>query len=130
MKIYKIFMAVVLGLMIAYGLSHAGMVMESSVYDEHTRPLVEWNHESHANDYDIDCKVCHHTMKEGDECIESCAYCHNKPRKPRGIRVSREERVKRFHYDAIHDSCMGCHKSLKREAKSSGPTSCRDCHIK
>jgi len=72
-------------------------------------------HKKHA-DALKDCKVCHHTTKEGEK-VQKCTDCHTKDSKLTAK-------------DAFHKSCRGCHMKLKKEGKAAGTTACTKCHAK
>ncbi len=73
------------------------------------------------------CSACHHKYNaktketyyvKGQE--EACTYCH-KAERTDDIRAMRT---------AAHDSCVGCHESLKQSQIKSGPVTCQGCHSK
>ncbi len=126
--------------------------MQTKGYDKHTNPIVEFHHKSHAQDYakkypDLykdGCGACHHdanhkpltSLKEGDK-VESCIACHKEPgKKPSKEKLSKKERIKKYHAEAIHENCQGCHrdhnKANKLKSKDPGyaPTTCNKCHKK
>jgi hypothetical protein len=76
---------------------------------------VQFNHKKHAEAVK-DCKQCHHTWKEGEK-VKKCTECHTKDSKVTA-------------YSAFHDSCKGCHSTMKKEGKATGPTLCTKCHPK
>jgi hypothetical protein len=75
-----------------------------------------FDHKKHT---DFKCQDCHHTWKEGEK-VKKCGECHLKKEKDKTLDLK----------DAFHDSCMDCHKKLKREKKKYGPTGCSKCHPK
>jgi hypothetical protein len=114
------------------------MTLESKVYGDHKKPLVTFTHKKHNVDYKIPCADCHHVYKdgknvwkEGDE-VQKCEACHTgaKPSKEELQGMSDEDKIKGYHYYAIHENCKGCHKDLQKAGKPTGPTSCKDCHPK
>lgn len=115
------------------------MTMNSKVYLKHTKTLVTFTHKKHNEDYKISCTECHHVhkdsknvWKQGDE-VQKCDACHSEAKAPTGKdapNLSKEEKVKKYHYSAIHDNCKGCHGDLKKAGKPTGPTACKDCHPK
>lgn len=112
------------------------IAMEASVYDKHTKGIVQFTHKKHAEEYKISCGDCHHDdsgapladLKMGDE-VSSCAECHSKTGKPeKGI--SKEEK-REFHKEALHDNCISCHKDHNKKNKTkAAPASCGQCHPK
>ena len=112
--------------------------MNSSVYKTHRQPIVTLEHKKHAADYGIACTDCHHvyedgknTWKEGDS-VEGCDACHDKDKPSPDERrtMSEAEKMKNFHYEAIHENCKGCHMELKKAGKPTGPVSCSRCYVK
>jgi len=70
------------------------------------------------------------TWKEGDE-VQKCDVCHTEAKAPTGAdapKLSKKEKIQKYYYSAIHSNCAGCHKDLKKEAKPTGPTTCKECH--
>ena len=110
--------------------------MKSKVYSKHTKSLVNFPHKKHAVDKKIACTQCHHvfkdgknTWKQGDE-VKKCDACHSEPKKPKDLKVSKAEKMKRFHYTAIHANCKNCHRAMKKKKEATGPTKCNGCHKK
>jgi hypothetical protein len=112
------------------------ITMQSAVFPEHTKGVVTFSHNKHNVDYKIACAECHHTYqdgknvwKEGDE-VKKCDTCHTggKPEASETKGMSKEDKIKAYYFSAIHENCVGCHKALKKEAKPTGPTSCKECH--
>jgi len=67
---------------------------------------VTFNHAAHQ-DRITDCATCHH---QGE--LTTCHTCHDGKAAPKAKKV-------------FHDNCKGCHVEQK-----SGPTKCKECHIK
>jgi hypothetical protein len=116
------------------------ITMNSKVYPHHKKTLVAFSHKKHNVAYKVVCTDCHHAFKDGknvwkdgDE-IKKCDSCHSKTKAPTGKdapKMSTEEKIKEFHYSAIHENCMGCHKANKKAGKKTpGPTACKECHPK
>jgi ribosomal protein L31 len=112
------------------------MTMNSGVYEKHTKTLVTFTHKKHNVDYKIGCSDCHHVYeggknvwKEGGE-VKKCDACHTEAKAPKGDKTSKAEKIKKYHYSAVHANCQGCHKDLKTAGKPTGPTTCKDCHPK
>jgi hypothetical protein len=114
------------------------VTMNSTVHGEHTKPLVTLTHKKHNVDYQVPCAECHHVVengknvwKEGD-AVQKCEACHSQAKAPKAnpgdAQPSKAEKIKLFHYSAIHENCVGCHKEFKKAGKSTGPTSCKQCH--
>ncbi|NVM21274.1 MAG: cytochrome c3 family protein [Desulfobacterales bacterium] len=135
-------MAVVFVFSVVYAAQQApdNITMNSKVYKKHKKVLVNLTHKKHNVDYKIGCTDCHHVYKdgknvwkEGDE-VQKCDACHKEAKAPKAKegepKLSKKEKIKGFHYSAIHANCVGCHKDLKAAAKPTGPTVCKDCHPK
>ncbi|MBW2172867.1 MAG: cytochrome c3 family protein [Deltaproteobacteria bacterium] len=113
------------------------MTMESKLFPTHKKGLVTFTHKKHNVDYKIACADCHHvytdgknTWKEGD-AVQKCDACHSEAKAATGKdapKMSKKEKIQKYYYSAIHENCAGCHKALKKEAKPTGPTSCKECH--
>jgi len=114
------------------------ITMNSTVYDKHTKSLVTFPHKKHNEDYKIACGDCHHLYKDGKnvwkqgDAVQECEACHSQAKPPTGntgdASLSKAEKIKLYHYSAIHENCVGCHKELKSAGKPTGPVSCKQCH--
>jgi len=116
------------------------ITMDSPVFEKHKKALVTFTHKKHNVGYKIPCADCHHVYKdgknvwkEGDE-VKKCMACHSEAKAPKAKegepKLSKAEKIKKYYYSAIHENCVGCHKALKKEAKPTGPTACKECHPK
>lgn len=81
----------------------------------------------------IELRVYSHRnfWKKGDK-VEKCQVCHSEPKSPEGDRkkLRPPERIRKYHFDAIHAQCTGCHKFLSRRRQVAGPTrKCDKCHM-
>jgi hypothetical protein len=110
------------------------ITMDSNVFPTHSKGLVTFSHKKHNADYKVPCTECHHvyadgknTWKQGD-AVQECDACHSEAKAPAGAKMSKEEKIQKYYYSAIHENCLGCHKALKKEGKPTGPTSCKGCH--
>ena len=135
-------MGVVFVFAVAYASQQAPdtITMDSKVFAKHTKSLVTFSHKKHHEDYKLPCTDCHHhyeggknVWKEGDE-VQKCTACHSEAKastaKEGEPKLSQKEEIKKYYYSAIHENCVGCHMDLKKEAKPTGPTACKDCHAK
>ncbi len=135
-------MAVVFLFAVVYAAQQAPdtMTMNSGVYAKHKKTLVTFTHKKHNVDYKISCTECHHVYeggknvwKEGDN-VQKCDACHKEAKAPAAKegepKLSKKEKIKKYHYSAIHENCKGCHADLKKAGKPAGPTVCKDCHPK
>ena len=128
--------------------------LDTKPYKKLTRPKVKFTHDKHAEDYakaspDIfknGCGECHHdadnkplkNLKDNDK-VDSCVTCHKEPgRKPSKEKLSKKEKIKKYHAESTHENCGGCHqrynkaKKLKSKDKGYAPTKakCNVCHKK
>jgi len=72
---------------------------------------VTFTHTKHTEDYGSDCGECHHLEMKGG--YNKCSSCHDDLK------------------DTFHKNCYkGCHRKLKAEGKKTGPTTCKECHVK
>ncbi len=112
------------------------ITMNSSLWPEHTKTLVEFTHKKHAEDYAVACADCHHVYeggqnvwKEGDP-VQKCQECHNEPTIQGEKRLPPEQQKLNLKI-AIHDNCLGCHRTLKKDnPQTTAPTTCAQCHPK
>ena len=116
------------------------ITMDSKIYPKHTKKLVTFSHKKHAEYKDVSCSDCHHvytdgknTWKEGDE-VQKCEECHSEPAKPKGdkTKMSKAEKIKKYHKDALHKNCKGCHKEMIDKDSEMGMKlkKCSGCHPK
>ncbi|MCK4425118.1 MAG: cytochrome c3 family protein [Deltaproteobacteria bacterium] len=114
-------------------------VYATKAYPKHKKALVTLSHAKHNVDYKITCTECHHVYqdgknvwKEGDE-VQKCEACHSEAKAPKAKegepKLSKEEKIKKYHYSAIHENCKVCHKAAVKEGKVA-PTKCTECHPK
>ncbi len=123
-----------------YAAAKAPDVIDMKAPYEHTKSSVKFTHQKHATDYKLGCGECHHddkgkpltNLKEGD-AVKSCFECHNKPGELKGKKaegLSKADKLA-YHANALHDNCIGCHKTFNKENKTTAaPTKCTDCHPK
>ena len=130
--------AVCVALMFSGGIIFAGstvsdvITMKSPEYAKHSKGLVEFSHKKHATDYGASCGECHHDdkgkpldLKEGDS-VQRCVECHKETgKKPKGEKLKKKEKIMKYHKEALHANCIGCHKKQKK-----GPKKCSECHPK
>lgn len=106
---------------------------------KHKMGVVMFTHDKHfaakPDGHGVGCGECHHdaegkplaALKAGDP-VKSCFECHSKadrPKKPKDISDDDWQAMRLEYYvEAMHDNCMGCHKS------QGGPVKCTDCHPK
>lgn len=126
--------------------------MKNAAYEKHTKGIVDFTHKKHAEDYakthpelyKNGCGECHHDdkgkplsdLKAGDD-VQSCVACHKDTGKlPKGEKLAKPEKIKRFHKEALHANCRGCHKAFnkkmgyKKSDAKAAPTDCKTCHPK
>ena len=111
--------------------------MDSKVYPKHKKGIVVFSHKKHNVDYKIACTECHHVYKDGKnnwkegDPVQKCEACHSKPKKPKDVKMKKAEKIKEFHYSAIHENCKKCHQKIKKkDKKTKAPTKCAGCHPK
>ncbi len=83
------------------------------------KSAVTFHHYQHQNIQGVTCKTCHHKMVEG-KTPRACFECHQ-CKKQGKIPSARM---------AFHKNCRGCHRTMKKEGKKTGPTTCSGCHPK
>jgi hypothetical protein len=114
------------------------IVIKSTLWKDHTKKPVEFNHKKHQEDYKIKCTECHHVYKDGknvwkkgDE-VKKCQECHNEPTIKGEKKLPKAQQKLNLKL-AFHDNCVGCHKELKKKDKAKYakiPTTCVKCHPK
>ena len=126
--------------------------LQDPAYEKHKKGVVDFSHGKHQSDYATQypefykngCGECHHdkegkplsNLKEGDD-VKKCIECHKIPAEaPKGKKakkkLSKKEKIKDYHAEALHENCKGCHKSYnkKYKPKTKAPTTCAKCHPK
>ena len=126
--------------------------LEDPAYKEHKKGVVNFEHKKHEAEYAKEfpdlykngCGECHHdkdgkpltTLKEGDD-VQKCIECHKTPGEaPKGKeakkKLSKKEKIKEYHAEALHENCKGCHKKYNKQykPKKKAPTTCSKCHPK
>ncbi|MGD2271866.1 MAG: cytochrome c3 family protein [Desulfobacterales bacterium] len=120
-------------------------------YEKHKKGIVEFTHKKHQDEYakkfpefyKLGCGECHHdkdnkplsNLKEGDD-VQRCIECHKIPSEaPKGRKakekLTKKEKIKDYHAEALHDNCRGCHRKVnKKTKKRAAPTTCTKCHPK
>ena len=75
------------------------------------------------------------SWQDGDD-VQKCIECHKTPGEaPKGKKakkkLSKKEKIKEFHAEALHANCKGCHKAFNKKYKpKKAPTTCAKCHPK
>lgn len=128
--------AIVCGAFVQAGDVPDVITINSSIYQQHTKGLVQFTHKKHAEDYKIACTDCHHVYKDGKNVwkegdpAEKCEKCHTDAT-IKGEKKLPPEQQKLNLKLAFHNNCVGCHKKLKKENKETkAPTTCSKCHPK
>lgn len=94
------------------------------VLPKQTKTRVVFAHDKHTT---VKCEGCHHTW-DGASDVKTCASagCHDDGKAKKGDRSF---------YRAFHspkeNSCMGCHRAMKKAGETGGPISCskgKSCH--
>ena len=120
-------------------------------YKKHKKGVVKFEHKKHWDDYAKEypefykngCGECHHDkdnkplteLKDGDE-VQKCIECHKiAAEAPKGKKakkkLSKKEKIKEYHAEALHANCRVCHKKFNKKYKpKKAPTTCTKCHPK
>jgi hypothetical protein len=122
------------------GIKQVIEMKNTKAFPQHKQGIVMFSHGKHnaakPNGYGIGCGECHHdkdnkpltNLKAGDK-VQECFVCHKKPDKPKkepGVSEKDWKKIQiEYYYGAIHENCMGCHKTQKK-----GPVKCAECHPK
>lgn len=113
------------------------IAMSNSLYPEHTKPIVQFTHAKHVQDYGIGCGECHHddsaqplaNLKMGDP-VAGCGECHSEAGRP-GPEAKTPSDKLAYHMQAVHQNCIGCHKDYNTEkGVKDAPQTCAQCHPK
>ena len=126
--------------------------LKDPAYEKHKKGVVHFEHKKHQNDYAEQypeyykngCGECHHdkdnkplsNLKEGDD-VQKCIECHKiAAEAPKGKKakkkLSKKEKIKDYHAEALHANCRDCHKKYNKKYKpeKKAPTTCAKCHPK
>jgi len=125
MKVFRLILALVLvvAFMAPLAWSEEGIMRIKTKGVAHERPIVGFTHTHH--EALVDCKVCHHDFyknsvyghSEGSKCVS----CHKDlPTLDNPLPLKQ----------AMHQRCKGCHQSLMKQQKPTGPLMCGQCHQK
>ena len=92
------------------------------------RPAPEFDHTLHEEALEeAGCGACHHVFDdeknrlvyaEGEEL--ACIECHLETAQGTILAIR----------EANHASCTACHRDLKKQKETAGPTTCGECHKK
>jgi len=114
------------------------LVIQSKLWNKHTKSAVTLSHKKHSTEYNNKCIDCHHIIKdgknvwkEGDE-VQKCMECHNESTIKGEKKLSKDKQKLNLKL-SYHSNCQGCHKKLKKQDKkkySKIPTTCVKCHPK
>jgi len=126
--------------------------LEDPAYEKHKKGVVDFSHKKHQDDYaekypeyyKKGCGECHHDednkplsdLKEGDD-VQKCIECHKiASEAPKGKKakkkLTKKEKIKEYHAEALHANCRDCHKKYNKKYKpeKKAPTTCKTCHPK
>jgi hypothetical protein len=127
--------------------------LQDPAYKEHKKGVVKFEHkhkkhwDAYAKEYPEfyknGCGECHHDkdnkplteLKDGDE-VQKCIECHKiAAEAPKGKKakkkLSKKEKIKEYHAEALHANCRVCHKKFNKKYKpKKAPTTCTKCHPK
>jgi hypothetical protein len=125
--------------------------LNDPAYKEHKKGVVQFVHKKHWDEYSkaypefypSQCGECHHDkdgkplteLKDGDD-VQKCIECHKTPGEaPKGKnatkKLSKKEKIKEYHAEALHANCKDCHKKFNKKYKpKKAPTTCAKCHPK
>ena len=125
------------GLLFAAGLLKAAeeqeppdeITIQTEGYKARKKGPVEFSHSDHAENYDTECKECHHVYEDGKNVweegdhVKKCVECHD-PNVSKG-------KVKKLMI-AYHKNCKDCHKQRVKDGLSDDAPykKCKDCHEK
>ena len=94
------------------------IVIKSNVFKTLRYAPVAFSHKTHSK---ITCTECHHKWDKTKQATpKKCDECH-------GLKKQGKELSLKM---AFHKNCRGCHRKMKKEGKTTGPTRCSKCHVK
>ena len=155
-KYLRVTMVVALATLFIAGGIYAAAVpdvisLADPAYKKHKKGVVQFEHKKHWDDYAKEypefykngCGECHHDkdnkplteLKDGDE-VQKCIECHKiAAEAPKGKKakkkLSKKEKIKDYHAEALHANCRVCHKKFNKKYKpKKAPTTCNKCHPK
>lgn len=127
------------------------ILLKDTAYKKHKKGIVRFKHRRHWDEYpkqypklySSKCGECHHDekgktlteMNEGDD-IRRCIECHKIPAEaPKGKKIkkklTKKEKIKKYHAEALHVKCRSCHKKFNKKHKpKKAPIACAKCHPK
>jgi|APSaa5957512622_1039677.scaffolds.fasta_scaffold138116_2 hypothetical protein len=98
------------------------------LFSNQKRPVPEFDHDLHKDGLgETGCAKCHHVLdteqnklvySEGEET--ACTECHSSEESDDLLAIR----------EASHANCTACHRAMKKEKKTAGPTTCGECHKK
>ncbi|SDT84954.1 cytochrome c3 family protein [Desulfobacula phenolica] len=115
--------------------------MNNPLYEKHTKGIVQFTHKQHVEKYLIACGSCHHDetgnplVLKATDIPQGCIDCHPGTKKIKGEKLAKKEKIARYHFEALHANCIGCHRDYNKEkgdpkGKVPAPVSCTKCHPK
>jgi len=105
------------------------ITIDNEGYNAKRRGPVTFDHSTHAYDYDIACKECHHTYEDGKNIweegdpVNKCIECHDPNESDGPIKNLRL---------SFHRNCKTCHKDMAKEGITEDAPfkKCSGCHEK
>lgn len=87
---------------------------------KHATAILQNNsaHAGRAFDEQLTCKACHPGVASPEEVVTQAT------KERQAKEVTEAGSIKKY----MHSLCLDCHKSLKKAALVTGPTSCSGCH--
>ena len=62
--------------------------------------------------------------------VEDCQTCHDDFAQEEGALEAAKKADVLKKKQVMNETCLKCHRALKKAGKKSGPTSCKECHTK
>ncbi len=99
-----------------------------TLFSNQKRPSPEFDHTLHEDSLGDDgCAKCHHILNEETKILiysegeeAACSECHTAQLDGDILALK----------EANHASCNKCHRQMKKQKKTTGPTTCGECHKK
>jgi hypothetical protein len=103
--------------------------LQDPAYKEHKKGVVEFTHGKHQTEYAEKYPEFYKIQK----CIECHKIAAEAPKgKKAKKKLSKKEKIKDYHAEALHENCRGCHRKYNKKYKPAkkAPTTCTKCHPK
>ncbi len=88
---------------------------------QNSQGIVTLKHLEHSEIKGVKCIACHHRYIRAKPA--ACSRCH-----PRNAEQRNEKSSEVLRKDALHKSCIDCHKMTSETSSETPPIKCEGCH--